>query len=222
MSSNYISYSTKRHLLFTTYLNKDSSSQDILFKVLQQHNIDNKLLTSVNQIHSDKVLVVDKYGNHGEADGLVSSSKNNLVLLVKTADCVPIFIYDNITGNYGIVHAGWRGAKEKIHLKAIDKFIGLGSSINNLNFVMGPSIKSCCYEVGKEFIDYFGDTVKKNNGSLFLDLNQSIVNDLKSERVVEDKIKIDRMCTYETENLHSYRRDKEKSGRMLSFIALKQ
>ena len=38
----------------------------------------------------------------------------------------------------------------------------------------------------------------------------------------EDKIKIDRMCTYETENLHSYRRDKEKSGRMLSFIALKQ
>ena len=53
MSSNYISYSTKRHLLFTTYLNKDSSSQDILFKVLQQHIIDNKLLTSVNQIHTD-------------------------------------------------------------------------------------------------------------------------------------------------------------------------
>ncbi len=38
----------------------------------------------------------------------------------------------------------------------------------------------------------------------------------------KDKIKIDRMCTHETENLHSYRRDKEKSGRMLSFIALKQ
>ena len=45
-----------------------------------------------------------------------------------------------------------------------------------------------------------------------------MTNDLKSEGVVEDKIKIDRMCTYETENLHSYRRDKDTAGRMYSII----
>tara|TARA_X000000368_G_scaffold272763_1_gene216260 strand:- start:27 stop:695 length:669 start_codon:yes stop_codon:yes gene_type:complete len=222
MSSNYISYQTEKHLLFTTCFNKDLSSQNILSRILKEHNLDNKLLTSVDQIHSDKVLVIDKSGNHGEADGLITSSKNNLILLIKTADCVPVFIYDNSVGNYGIVHAGWKGVKQKIHLKAIDKFIDLGSDINNLNFVMGPSIKSCCYEVGEEMIDYFGDSIKKNKGSLFLDLNQSISADLKNRGVEEDKIKIDNMCTYEHSSLHSYRRDKEKSGRMLSFIVIKK
>ncbi len=222
MSRDYISYQTEKHLLFTTCFNKNLSSQNILFRILNEHNLDNKLLTSVNQIHSDKVLVINKSENHGEADGLITSSKNNLILLIKTADCVPIFIYDSNIGNYGIVHAGWRGVKQQIHLKAIDKFIDLGSDINNLNFVMGPSIKSCCYEVGKEMIDYFGDSIIKNNGSLFLDLNKSISADLENRRIKEDKIKIDNMCTYEHSNLHSYRRDKEKAGRMLSFIVIKK
>ncbi len=222
MSRDYISYQTEKHLLFTTYFNKNLSSQNILSRILKEHNIDNKLLTSVDQIHSDKVLVIDKYGNHGEADGLITSSKNSLILLIKTADCVPIFIYDNSIGNYGVVHAGWRGVKQEIHLKAIDKFIDLGSDINNLNFVMGPSIKLCCYEVGEEMLDYFGDSIIKKNGSLFLDLNKSISADLKNKGVGEDKIKIDNMCTYENSNLHSYRRDKEKSGRMLSFIVIKK
>ena len=222
MSRDYISYQTEKHLFFTTCFNKNLSSQNILFRILNEHNLDNKLLTSVNQIHSDKVLVINKSENHGEADGLITSSKNNLILLIKTADCVPIFIYDSNIGNYGIVHAGWRGVKQQIHLKAIDKFIDLGSDINNLNFVMGPSIKSCCYEVGKEMIDYFGDSIIKNNGSLFLDLNKSISADLENRRIKEDKIKIDNMCTYEHSNLHSYRRDKEKAGRMLSFIVIKK
>jgi hypothetical protein len=222
MSSDYISYSTDKYLLFTTCFSKQLSSQNILSEVLKKKNIDNKLLTSVNQIHSDKVLVVSKSGNHGDADGLITSIKYNLVLLIKTADCIPIFIYDNSKGNYGIVHAGWRGAKQKIHLKAIDKFIDLGSDINNLNFVMGPSIKLCCYEVGEEMIDYFGDSIIKKNNSLFLDLNKSISIDLEDIGIAKDKIKIDNKCTYEDSSLHSYRRDKGKSGRMLSFIVVKK
>ena len=73
MSRDYISYQTEKHLLFTTYFNKNLSSQNILSRILKEYNIDNKLLTSVDQIHSDKVLVIDKYGNHGEADGLITS-----------------------------------------------------------------------------------------------------------------------------------------------------
>jgi len=220
MSSDYISYSTDKYLMFTTCFSKKISSQNILSKVLKKYNIDNKLLTSVNQIHSDKVLVVNKAGNHGKADGLITS--HNLILLIKTADCVPIFIYDNSIGNYGLIHAGWRGAKQKIHLKAIDKFIDLGSDINNLNFVLGPSIKSCCYEVSEEMIAYFGDSIIKNNGSLFLDLTNKISIDLKKRGIVEDKINIDKKCTYENSNLHSYRRDNEKSGRMLSCVVVKK
>ena len=222
MSSNYISYPSKNFFLFTTCLTNGLSSQKILSDLFKKYKIDGSLLADVNQVHSNKILVVDKSGNYGDADGIITSPTDNLVLLIKTADCIPIFIYDNITRNYGIVHAGWRGVKKKIHLKAIEKFIGLGSHKNNLNFVMGPSIKACCYEVGAEMLDYFGTSVIEKNGSFFLDLNKSVTSDFVNIGIVKDKIKIDSICTYENKHLHSFRRDREKSGRMLSFIVNKK
>ena len=222
MSSNYISYPSKNFFLFTTCFTNGLSSQKILSDLFKKYKIDGSLLADVNQVHSNKILVVDKSGNYGDADGIITSPKDNLVLLIKTADCIPIFIYDNITRNYGIVHAGWRGVKKKIHLKAIEKFIGLGSHKNNLNFVMGPSIKACCYEVGAEMLDYFGTSVIEKNGSFFLDLNKSVTSDFVNIGIVKDKIKIDSICTYESKHLHSFRRDREKSGRMLSFIVNKK
>ena len=222
MSSNYISYPSKNFFLFTTCLTNGLSSQKILSDLFKKYKIDGSLLADVNQVHSNKILVVDKSGNYGDADGIITSPTDNLVLLIKTADCIPIFIYDNITRNYGIVHAGWRGVKKKIHLKAIEKFIGLGSHKNNLNFVMGPSIKACCYEVGTEMLDYFGTSVIEKNGSFFLDLNKSVTSDFVNIGIVKDKIKIDSICTYENKHLHSFRRDREKSGRMLSFIVNKK
>ena len=222
MSSNYISYPSKNFFLFTTCLTNGLSSQKILSDLFKKYKIDGSLLADVNQVHSNKILVVDKSGNYGDADGIITSPTDNLVLLIKTADCIPIFIYDNITRNYGIVHAGWRGVKKKIHLKAIEKFIGLGSHKNNLNFVMGPSIKACCYEVGAEMLDYFGTSVIEKNGSFFLDLNKSVTSDFVNIGIVKDKIKIDSICTYESKHLHSFRRDREKSGRMLSVIVNKK
>ena len=222
MSSNYISYPSKNFFLFTTCLTNGLSSQKILSDLFKKYKIDGSLLVDVNQVHSNKILVVDKSGNYGDADGIITSPLDNLVLLIKTADCIPIFIYDNITRNYGIVHAGWRGVKKKIHLKAIEKFIGLGSHKNNLNFVMGPSIKACCYEVGAEMLDYFGTSVIEKNGSFFLDLNKSVTSDFVNIGIVKDKIKIDSICTYENKHLHSFRRDREKSGRMLSVIVNKK
>ena len=222
MSSNYISYPSKNFFLFTTCLTNGLSSQKILSDLFKKYKIDGSLLADVNQVHSNKILVVDKSGNYGDADGIITSPTDNLVLLIKTADCIPIFIYDNITRNYGIVHAGWRGVKKKIHLKAIEKFIGLGSHKNNLNFVMGPSIKACCYEVGTEMLDYFGTSVIEKNGSFFLDLNKSVTSDFVNIGIVKDKIKIDSICTYENKHLHSFRRDREKSGRMLSVIVNKK
>lgn len=222
MSSNYISYPSKNFFLFTTCLTNGLSSQKILSDLFKKYKIDGSLLADVNQVHSNKILIVDKSGNYGDADGIITSPLDNLVLLIKTADCIPIFIYDNITRNYGIVHAGWRGVKKKIHLKAIEKFIGLGSHKNNLNFVMGPSIKACCYEVGAEMLDYFGTSVIEKNGSFFLDLNKSVTSDFVNIGIVKDKIKIDSICTYENKHLHSFRRDREKSGRMLSFIVNKK
>ena len=97
MNSNNISFSTEKYLMFTTCFSKSKSSRDILIDLLKKENINTQLLTDVNQIHSDKVLVVHKPGNHGDADGLITSGDKNLILFIKTADCVPIFIYDDVS-----------------------------------------------------------------------------------------------------------------------------
>ena len=71
-------------------------------------------------------------------------------------------------------------------------------------------------------LDYFGTSVIEKNGSFFLDLNKSVTSDFVNIGIVKDKIKIDSICTYESKHLHSFRRDREKSGRMLSFIVNKK
>ena len=68
--------------------------------------------------------------------------------------------------------------------------------------------------------DFKGSIIEKNN-SYYLDLNKFIKVDLVKKGVESNKIKIDNSCTFGDSTLHSYRRDKESSGRMLSCIVVK-
>ena len=73
---------------------------------------------SMKQTHSDKVVQINKAGNY-DSDGILTSTKN-LGLVVKTADCLPILLEDDIS--IGAVHAGWRGVKNNIVKKALKHF----------------------------------------------------------------------------------------------------
>ena len=48
----------------------------------------------------------------------IKPKQNKLILKISTADCIPIFLYDEILGVYGLLHAGWKGVVNKIHLNA--------------------------------------------------------------------------------------------------------
>ena len=54
----------------------------------------------------------------GEADALVTSDPGT-VLGAVVADCVPILLYDPISGAAAAVHAGWRGTGARIVAKAV-------------------------------------------------------------------------------------------------------
>ena len=215
--SNYFNFSSDGFFLGTTFNNSNIKDKDNFTSILLNKKLDINNIVNANQVHSSKVIFVMESGTYHNLDGFITNKNSKLILVIKTADCIPMFIYDEVNKNYGIAHAGWKGIHSKIHLNIINEFIKHGSNIKSLNVIMGPSIKSCCYEVGENMKKYFDDkNIIVNNKKYYLDLNNCIVNDLKNQGI--KNIKVDKTCTYEEKKCYSYRRN--DNGRMYSFITL--
>ena len=152
-----------------------------------------KKLILLNQTHSSKFNIIKQ--NHKfdkkriKADALITNVKN-VAISVLSADCAPILFYDSKKKIIGAVHAGWRGAYKKILSKIIKHLLKKGSSVNNLHFVVGPSIAQKNYEVGAEFNKKFLDQNIKNKKyfknvkkRFFFSLNDYIKGQLQDLRI---------------------------------------
>ncbi len=175
------------------------------------------------QIHSDIISVVDRGGNCGESDAIITVKKN-LGLAVSVADCVPIFIYDKMQLVISAVHSGWRGTEKKILLKTLEKLNDeFNSKPEDLIVYLGPSISQVNYEVGAEVDEKFEKRylIPKENKFL-LDVAQVNYDILIKFGVKKSNIQKSGLCTFEmNEFLHSYRKSGKYSGRSLGIIALK-
>ncbi len=124
---------------------------DILGKAL---GFDSRNLVLSTQTHSTIILEVGEKekgaGLYGpempECDGLITSTPG-IALMVFTADCTPILLWDSATGAVGAVHAGWRGTAGNIAGKAVAAMTkAFGTDPKNLHAAIGPNIGSCCFE----------------------------------------------------------------------------
>lgn len=143
-------------------------------------------------------------------DGIITVNKN-LIPTVTVADCVPIYLYDPVTGVFGIVHSGWKGTGIIADaIKLAEKNYGARSS--DFSIVIGPHIHECCYIVNEERAMYFaenfspdcvseleaGVTVDWNNGNgkLYrLSLEKANLAALKKTGVSEENIYVSPDCT---------------------------
>lgn len=88
-------------------------------------------------------------------DGLMTAQAG-IMLGVRVADCMPILIVDRERRAVAAVHAGWRGALNRIVEKSVGEMSRMyNSHPENLLAAVGPSIRGCCYEVGPEVVDAF-------------------------------------------------------------------
>jgi purine-nucleoside/S-methyl-5'-thioadenosine phosphorylase / adenosine deaminase len=88
-------------------------------------------------------------------DALIAD-QSGILLGIRVADCVPILMVDRERHAVAAVHAGWRGALQRIVEKAAGEMGRMfGSRPENLVAAVGPSIRKCCYEVGEEVADAF-------------------------------------------------------------------
>jgi len=197
----------------------DLTFEQISDKVSKELKINNFNTVLLKQIHSDNVLNATNPGFYENYDGIIVDSLSNLIPVIVTADCIPLFIYDSITGLYGIIHCGWRGVVSKIHLKALNNFFDKNSKIENVKIYLGPSIQGCCYEIGQEIVENFHKgSISNLNDKIYLNLSKEISTDLFSLGFKKDNIKYSDICTYENNECYSYRRNNKNKGRMYSMM----
>ena len=174
------------------------------------------------QIHSTNVLFVNSSGEFKNCDGLITDNPN-VVLSLRTADCIPIFLYDMVTGLRGLVHAGWRGVVGGIACNAIELMVNHQSIVENIQVLLGPSICKHCFEVGGEVAAKFDKNcvVTGKNKKYFANLHAQVRLQLLKYKISENKIHMSNICTFENKDCCSYRRDGENAGRMYSFMGVK-
>ena len=102
-----------------------------------------------DQIHSDKILTLDRFIDPPACDGFITTVPN-LPLAVMGADCFGVLLYDPEHFVIAALHAGRAGAMQGIVTKAINKMRSLGA--RNIDAIIGPGIHSCCYEVGPQIL----------------------------------------------------------------------
>jgi len=174
------------------------------------------------QVHSNIVALARLPGVYPHADGLVTTN-SNVLLTLKVADCVPVFLYEPLKRIIGLIHSGWRGTVENIVSNAIKIMEKNGAESRDIRCFLGPAIGKCCYEVDREVSKYINDEakVKINYDKWKVSLHGQIRYQLTELGVPTNSIRISKLCTYESDECHSYRRDGQNAGRMYAFLRLK-
>ncbi len=155
-----------------------------------------------------------------DIDGMATYDKN-AVLIVFTADCIPVYFYDAQAAFAGIIHAGWRGVSKNIIISAMDSIEKkFPLHMSSLKTVIGPGICRRHFEVSEELGHVFPEIyVKDKKGKKFVDLKLIIRQQLESSGVKPQNIYDSGLCSFEEENMFSYRRDKSPE-RSCAFIRL--
>lgn len=183
---------------------------------------------SIRQTHSD--IVIESSSELLEADAHFTSEAL-VALQIKTADCLPIFGLDPIHKNIVAIHAGWRGVESQITIKALQKLIQQGSVKKAMQWIVGPHIQKSSFEVEQDVWVKIMESVpvdfhhqlsnfyqKLKNNKYTIDLNSIVRAQIFSQIISEDGVHSVSVDTLTNLSWHSFRRDKENSGRNISFI----
>jgi|Deesub1362A_J573_1020465.scaffolds.fasta_scaffold01192_14 hypothetical protein len=181
------------------------------------------------QRHTDIIYILDRDVDDGVVADAVITRVRGVLIGVRVADCVPILLYDRMNGVIGVVHAGWRGTAKGILKRAIQVMCGVfGSSTGEIIIAIGPSIRGCCYEVGRDVIGQVegatgdgGYYRRGPNDRFYLDLSKANMIQALSTGISSENIWVSDECTScNPERFFSYRRSCGSNGRQGGYIGM--
>ena len=163
-----------------------------------------------HQVHDCKVAVVDRPDmTREDLEGYDAFVTNlpGVAIGVRTADCIPVLLYDPVRRVIAAVHAGWKGTALHISRKAIGVmshayFRKAGFPIDEIWCFNGP-----------------GDGTPMSGGH-HIDLWKANRWLLEQEGIPKEAIHLAGIDTYSTEAFFSARREGIHCGRIINAIKL--
>lgn len=181
------------------------------------------------QVHGDQVAVWEGQDPAGQAnedvylhgDALVTDVMG-AVLVIQTADCQSVLLFDPVKRIVGNVHSGWRGSIRNVAGHTVQTMVDrYGCRPEHLICAIGPSLGPCC----AEFIHYRQEIPEpywryRRPGDLF-DFWRLSADQLVQAGVRAERITVSGICTRCNQHLFfSYRGEGKKAGRFASAIQL--
>ena len=196
----------------------------------------------MNQVHDVKVAVVDRVDiSQDELDGCdaMITDLPGIAIGVKTADCIPVLLYDPVKKAAAAVHSGWKGTVSKIISKTVAKMRSTYSSQpSDLLAIIGPGICMECFQVGEEVALKFKEagfdidslwafrgpkTGNGMEGGHHIDLKEACRQTLVESGLKNENIQISDLCSYEDNHLlYSARKESIECGRNITYIKILQ
>lgn len=188
-------------------------------KLFDKLHWNKKYIASALQVHGDNIEIINEPGSYPDTDGLITHKKN-IILSIQVADCAAVLIANTKTGTIGAFHAGWKGAAKGIIKKGLKMMKDFDHAEGDYYAFISPCISQKNFEVGEEVAQKFPDYVvdRINYDKPHVDLKAFIVDELLNEGVSGQDIQVSDICTFENSEFYSYRREREKAGRMLALI----
>lgn len=192
-----------------------------------------KKIKFIKQIHSSKVFFIDNnnFATNIEGDGMITT-KRNIVLAILTADCAPIFIFDDKGTFICSLHSGWKGCLKNIIKEAVCNIESKSLNKSKLFAVVGPCLAKNNFEVDIKFIDSFINNdqfydnyfSKNTSNQKFLFDMRGLINHQLKNCSIENISNIDK-DTYTSDLFFSHRfsshTENLPTGRMINLIGFK-
>ncbi len=185
---------------------------------------------SLCQIHSDTLHIVESVPEETLVGDALLTDRPGVLLVVKTADCLPILIVDQKRRTIAAVHCGWKSTSKKLMQKVVRSMEKhYHSDPSSLMVAFGPCIEKDCYEVGEDVKQEFEKRGSSKNvfsphplrvGKYCLDLRLANKIQLLDSGVKDSNMSGINLCTHCEITLLSYRRAYQIEDRMLSFIGI--
>ena len=99
----------------------------------------------MRQVHGSDVAVVDDVPAEPPAADALATTRRDLALLARAADCVPVLLGDPWAGVVGAVHSGRDGLVAGVVPAAVARMRELGAG--RITAWVGPHVCGACYEV---------------------------------------------------------------------------
>jgi polyphenol oxidase len=188
----------------------------------------------LKQTHSSTVVEAPA-APETEADAHLTAVPG-LALCVRTADCLPVMIYDAKSHLIASVHAGWRGIENEILLSTCERMKQKGAHLSSAQVWIGPHIGFSSFEVGRDVGERLLNAYRRSArdltdgvyrthsdlSKLYINLNEIARAQLTSIGISSEQIQSIGVDTFASADHASFRREPASGDRQISFIALKK